>query len=201
MDENVKVLFLDPAGGIAGDMVLAGVTGLGFDPAPVQSALNAAGVDVTITPEPRTIKGIAGFGVRIAYAPDQPLRHLADLTNIVDACGAPQSVAKRANAALTRLAQVEAAVHGATLESVHFHEVGGIDSMVDIIGTFICIEQLGITRVHASTVPLGSGFIDCAHGRIPVPVPATLAILEGIPVTGSDATTEIVTPKIGRAHV
>ncbi len=80
------------------------------------------------------------------------------------------------------------------MASVHFHEIGGIDSLVDILGTFLGVHYLGITQVTASEVPLGSGFIDCAHGRIPVPVPATLAILKNIPVTGSDAATEIVTP-------
>ena len=93
-----------------------------------------------------------------------------------------------------RLAEAEAGIHGCPKEKVHFHEIGGVDSIVDIIGTALCIEYLGIEKVIASKIPLGTGFVSCRHGTLPVPAPATIAILKGIPVYGSGIQHELVTP-------
>ncbi len=121
-------------------------------------------------------------------------RTYRDIRTLIENADLPADVKKTACPHLKKSPGPEAGIHGKDMASVHFHEIGGIDSLVDILGTFLGVHYLGITQVTASEVPLGSGFIDCAHGRIPVPVPATLAILKNIPVTGSDAATEIVTP-------
>ena len=194
VDNIVKILFLDPAGGIAGDMALAALTGLGFDPKPVQQGLNAAGLEVTITPEPRTINGLAGYGVRIEAPEAQPLRHLHDLTAIVDASGAPAEVAARTNAALKRLAEVEAAVHGASLESVHFHEVGAVDTVADVLGAFWGLHALGVERVECGSLPWFGGTVCCEHGVLPLPAPAVLKLLENKPVHQTTVREEIITP-------
>jgi len=93
-----------------------------------------------------------------------------------------------------RIAEAEAAIHGCPKENVHFHEVGGIDAVVDIVGTVLCVDYLGIARVISSRIPLGRGFVSCQHGTLPVPAPATLGILKGVPVYGTQIPQEIVTP-------
>ncbi|MBF0467519.1 MAG: nickel pincer cofactor biosynthesis protein LarC [Desulfamplus sp.] len=96
--------------------------------------------------------------------------------------------------AFEKIALAESAVHGTPIEQVHFHEVGGVDAIVDITGTFLCMEYLGITKVYGSIPSLGKGSVKCSHGVIPVPAPATLKILKGIPVKASDSNMELVTP-------
>jgi hypothetical protein len=92
------------------------------------------------------------------------------------------------------LARAEAGIHGCALDDVNFHGVGGIDAIVDIVGTALCLEKLEINGVTSSQIPVGSGFVDCQHGRLPVPAPATIAILKDIPVYGTDTAAELVTP-------
>ncbi|SLM30315.1 conserved hypothetical protein [Desulfamplus magnetovallimortis] len=97
-------------------------------------------------------------------------------------------------AAFKKIAVAESAIHGVPLEKIHFHEVGGVDAIVDIVGTFLCMEYLGIQEVYASMIPLGNGSVTCSHGAIPVPAPATIKILEGVPVKASGNAFEMVTP-------
>jgi uncharacterized protein (TIGR00299 family) protein len=92
------------------------------------------------------------------------------------------------------LAQAEAHIHGCAVEEVHFHEVGAVDAIVDIVGTALCLEKLGIKKVVASQIPLGNGFVECRHGKLPVPAPATLEILKDVPIYGADIAHELVTP-------
>jgi len=94
----------------------------------------------------------------------------------------------------SRLAEVEAAIHGCAAEDVHFHELGGVDAIVDIVGASLGMEWLAIEKTVASEIPVGRGFIDCAHGRLPVPAPATVALLKGVPVYGTQVSSELVTP-------
>ncbi|MCP4670762.1 MAG: nickel pincer cofactor biosynthesis protein LarC [Desulfobacula sp.] len=121
-------------------------------------------------------------------------RNYKDIKALIKKASLPENVKNNSLTAFKKIAKAEAHIHSKDIETVHFHEIGGIDSIVDIIGTFLCVEYLGIQKVHASAIPLGSGSINCSHGKIPVPVPATLAILKDIPVKPSDAKTEIVTP-------
>jgi pyridinium-3,5-bisthiocarboxylic acid mononucleotide nickel chelatase len=125
---------------------------------------------------------------------DKSSRNYKEIKALIVNSSLPEKVKKNSLAAFEKIARVESHIHGKDIETVHFHEIGGIDSIVDIIGSFLCVEYLEIEKVYASSVSLGSGFVTCAHGQIPVPVPATVAILKDIPVKQSDATTEIVTP-------
>jgi len=125
---------------------------------------------------------------------DSSSRNYRDIRNLIEKSLLPEKVKKNSLSAFKKIARAESAIHGKDIETVHFHEIGGIDSIVDIIGSFLCVEYLGIKKVYASLVPFGSGFVKCAHGKIPVPVPATLLILKDVPVKPSDAATEIVTP-------
>ncbi len=121
-------------------------------------------------------------------------RNYTDIKAMIEKAPLPEKTKKNSLIAFEKIALAESHIHGKDINTVHFHEIGGVDSIVDIIGSFLAIEYLGITAVSASPIPLGSGFVKCSHGNIPVPVPATIAILKDIPVTSSDATTEIVTP-------
>ena len=188
------ILHLDLISGISGDMCLGALVDLGVDPGWLQDRLTPLFKGFRIRAEAVFRSALRAVDLTVAVTDQAASRTYADIRTLIDTADLPPVVRKNSLTAFEKIARAEAAIHGRDMETVHFHEIGGIDSLVDILGTFLAVDHLGITRVTASEVPLGSGFIDCAHGRIPVPVPATLAILKNIPVTGSDAVTEIVTP-------
>lgn len=121
-------------------------------------------------------------------------RSYADIRSMIERSGLPRGVKERAQAIFLRLAQAEAAVHGMSVEKVSFHEVGAVDSIVDIVGVAIGLEALGIEKVTCSPLPMSRGFVRCQHGRLPLPAPATLEILRGVPVYDSGLSVELVTP-------
>lgn len=121
-------------------------------------------------------------------------RNYKDIRALIENAVLSEKVKQNSLKTFQKIAEAESDIHGHDIETVHFHEIGGIDSIVDIVGSFLCVDYLGIETVYASVVPLGSGVVTCSHGVLPVPVPAVLAILKDIPVTPSDAKTEIVTP-------
>ena len=188
------ILFLDLVSGISGDMTLGAFVDLGVDEKWLEGQLKPMFKGFSLRSEIVFPQHLRAVNLFVDINDDKSHRHFTDIKKIIEESHLSEFVKTKSLAAFERIARAEGSIHGKDLESVHFHEVGAIDSMVDIIGTFICVEKLGITRVAATTVPLGSGFVECAHGKIPVPVPATLAVLKGIPVRHSDAKTEIVTP-------
>ncbi|MDT8378946.1 MAG: nickel pincer cofactor biosynthesis protein LarC [Desulfotignum sp.] len=188
------LLYLDLISGISGDMCLGALVDLGVEPKWLQKQLTPLFTGFSIQTAPVIRSALRAVDLTVAVTDQTTSRTYGDIRALIEKADLPPAVRRNSLCAFEKIAQAEAAIHGHTIESVHFHEIGGIDSLVDILGTFLAIDYLGVTQVTASDVPLGSGFVDCAHGRIPVPVPATLAILKNIPVTGSDAATEIVTP-------
>jgi len=124
----------------------------------------------------------------------QPQRNLNDILEMIDAAALGGTVKERAGAIFTHLAQAEAKVHGTAIEKVHFHEVGAVDSIVDIVAACIAIDLLSIDMVHCSAIPLGSGTVSCAHGVLPVPAPATAELLVGVRTADSDLAGELTTP-------
>ncbi|HEX5773860.1 MAG TPA: nickel pincer cofactor biosynthesis protein LarC, partial [Geomobilimonas sp.] len=124
----------------------------------------------------------------------QPHRHYTDISGMIEASSLAAGVKERAQRIFYRLAEAEARVHGVEIGHVHFHEVGGVDSIVDIVGTAIALDYLGVTELHVSSLPLGSGWVETAHGRLPVPAPATAELLKGMPVHGDTGPGERVTP-------
>lgn len=121
-------------------------------------------------------------------------RALSDILSIINASDLSAWVKERASAIFTRLGQAEATVHGVDIEQVHFHEVGGVDAIVDIVGAVIGLEILGVDRVMASPLHLGSGFVRISHGTYPIPAPATALLVRGVPVYATEAKGELVTP-------
>ncbi len=193
-----KIAYLDCHSGISGDMFLGAMLDAGLSLATLKTGLAALPVTgYELMGEIVQDKGIRGARLTVVMAEqEQQPRRLSDIAAILDAATLPAVVRKNALAMFQCLAEAEAAVHGTTLEEVHFHEVGAIDALVDITGAALAIEALGIVQLYASPLPLSSGYVHTAHGLLSVPAPATLEILRRVtapwrpcPVEG-----ELVTP-------
>jgi len=124
----------------------------------------------------------------------QPERRLADIIKIIAGSELPLEVKEKSQAVFNRLAEAEAAIHATTSDRVHFHEVGAVDAIVDVVGTVLGLRLLGVDKVYASPLPMGKGFIECRHGVIPSPAPATLEVLRQAPIYGAGIEGELVTP-------
>jgi uncharacterized protein (TIGR00299 family) protein len=192
----MKTAYLDCFSGISGDMFIGALidAGLSFDELDRKlQTLPFDGYHLEIRKEARNLI----VGTRFLVIPDkkeQPHRNLHTVRDIIDQGGFNKAVKKKSIEIFEDLAKVEGNVHNLPPEEVHFHEIGGVDSIIDIVGTVYGIETMGIQTLSASPLPLGSGFVKTAHGRIPVPSPATIALLKGVPVFDSGLHHEIVTP-------
>jgi pyridinium-3,5-bisthiocarboxylic acid mononucleotide nickel chelatase len=191
----LRVLIFDPFAGISGDMTIAALLDLGLDEQWLRgfvADLGIAGIEIRIERVMR--RGIAAPHVRFEYPPEKAHRHLRHVLEIIDRCSAPDAAKQRAADAFRRIAEAEARVHGTTVEKVHFHEVGATDAILDVLCIMAGVDELGFDDCRTRPVALGSGWIDIEHGRYPVPAPATLGILHGMPVTGTDLKGECTTP-------
>ncbi len=188
-------MYWDCANGISGDMTLAALAHLGVDFTPLTARLAQAGVACVVECREEERAGGPGFRVDVRWQEEaQPLRHPADIADIFRRVTVAERVRERALAVLDALARAEAQAHRIPVEEVHFHEVGAVDTLVDILGVCWGLEELGVERVTASHLPWFGGSIDCAHGRIPLPAPATACLMRGKPVRPTGAQTELVTP-------
>lgn len=150
--------------------------------------------DVRLEVSSGTDSGIVCRRLDVVAGGEPPARTLSMAEGVVTAAGLPRRVEERSLAALRRLAGVEAALHGVTPEEVHFHELGAVDTLVDVVGCFALVEALAVQRVACSPVPVGSGRVSTEHGSLGVPAPATLALLAGVPVWGGPESSEVTTP-------
>lgn len=191
-----KIAYFDCHSGISGDMTLGALVDLGVDVGQLQSGVASLGLaDLKITAETVKKAGFRAIQVRIDHPPEHAHRHLHHIVEMIDrASEIPDSAKQRAKSIFHEVAIAEAKVHGSTIEKVHFHEVGAIDSIADIVGTAIGMDSLGIETVHASPVPTGHGSVTIAHGRVSIPAPATAEILRGVPLAACDVEAELTTP-------
>ena len=196
MTDSCKIAYLDCFAGISGDMLLG--------------ALVDAGLPETILREQLATLALGGFsfssrqrqsgplrGTRIEIEIDQagqPHRSLTDINAILNNSKLSEPVRNRALQVFTILAEAEAKVHGSDIDTVHFHEVGGMDAIIDIVGAAIGFAHLGIDEIICSPLPMPHGWVTCAHGQLPLPAPAVCEILTGVPVLGTDFDRELVTP-------
>ena len=150
--------------------------------------------DFDISVESISRNGIKAQNVNVLTKDNVKSRHYSEIKDLVKNSPLSQDVKQKSLEIFEKLATAEAEIHGQLKEKVHFHELGGIDAIVDIVGSALCLEYLGIKKVIASRIPLGTGFVSCQHGTLPVPVPATLSILKGVPVYGTEISHELVTP-------
>ena len=123
-----------------------------------------------------------------------PARHLTKIKEVIQQSDLNSTIIDQAVKIVHRLGEVEAGIHGTTLEKVHLHELGGVDTIVDVVGALIGLAELKIDKIYSSPLPMGRGFIKGAHGQIPLPAPATIALLKGVPIYGIDLNVETVTP-------
>ena len=187
--------YFDCFSGISGDMTLGALLDLGVPLNWLEDELAAiplAGFKIEVSSVYRS--GVQAKRVSVLVDDPQPERNFGNIKSIIEKSPLPDTVKSDSIGMFSRLADAEAEIHGCSPEEVHFHEVGGVDAMVDIIGTALGIRYLGIKEIIASAVPIGKGFATCQHGRLPVPVPATVALLKDTPVYGTDIEHELVTP-------
>src|SRR5579859_6983792 len=177
-----RIAYLDCHSGISGDMFLGAMLDVGFPLATLHNALASIPVSgYELKLEQFQDKGIRGARFEVALAEqEQPARHFSDIVALLQAATLSPRARERAISMFRCIAEAEAVVHGTTLEEVHFHEVGAIDAIVDIVGAALAIETLGIEALYASALPLSSGHVRTAHGLLPVPAPATLEILRRV---------------------
>ena len=190
----MRLLYLDCISGIAGDMFLAAMCDLGLPLERLQAAVDALGLKARVELEEVKRRGFRAKHLRIDDAPESAHRHLHHIEAMIRSSGLPQRVQELASKIFRRLGEAEAAVHGTTIEKVHFHEVGAVDSIADIVGCAVALDWLGVDRVRCSPVPTGSGMITIAHGRVSVPAPATAALLKQVPIQESAIRAELTTP-------
>ncbi len=175
-------------------MTLASLASAGVSLAEVSRALERLGVDFEIEAETVEVSGVRALRVTVEH-PEQPVRRaFCDIRRMIEAVDLPGRSAERAVAAFRLLAEAEGSVHGRKPEEVTFHEVGAIDSIVDVVGSCVALELLGAWTVSCGPLPMGTGTVPSAHGPLPVPGPATLAILEGSRVRWTEEPHETTTP-------
>ncbi|HBV66410.1 MAG TPA: nickel pincer cofactor biosynthesis protein LarC [Rhodopirellula sp.] len=191
-----QIAYFDCISGISGDMTLGALVDLGADIAGIESAVRSMGLpELRIRSETVKKRGFRAISVHIEHPPEHAHRHLHHITEMIDrASEVPEAAKDTAHRIFRQVAEAEAKVHGSTLEKVHFHEVGAIDSIADIVGTAVALDSLGIDTINASAVPTGTGEITIAHGRVSIPAPATAELLQGIPIVGSNIKAELTTP-------
>jgi len=187
--------YFDCFSGISGDMTLGAFVDLGVPVQWLTEALHKlplSGFELSVTEV--SVHGISAKKVNVHVPKDSGSRNYGQISSMILNSPLSQRVKDRSNAIFDRLATAEAGIHNCSKDEVHFHEVGGVDAIADIVGTALCLEFLNIEAVAASKIPLGSGFVKCRHGILPVPAPATLAILKDVPVCGTEIPFELVTP-------
>lgn len=190
-----RLLYFDCFSGLSGDMTLGACLDLGLEPDSLWVALEQLGLEGFAVHCQKVAKHhLAGTKVSFQVTAPQPHRTYRDIVALIDRAQLPPEVKDLSRGMFHLLAEAESQVHQQPLEQVHFHEIGAVDSILDIVGAAHCCHTLGITRVYASPLPLGYGMIACAHGLLPNPAPATALLLQGVPVYGADVKAELVTP-------
>ena len=191
----MKLLYLDCFAGISGDMLLGALLDLGVSEEHLRSELAKLPLHgYRIETRRVTKQNIVATKFDCITGHEHAHRSYSEITAMIFNSTLPDGVKQRATNVFHALGAAEAKVHGIPLEKVHFHEIGAVDSIVDIVGTCIALKALGVQEIHAAPPPLGSGFVETAHGKFPIPAPATLELLKGVPTQSSPERCELVTP-------
>ncbi len=187
--------YFDCFSGISGDMTLAAMIDAGLDPDFLRDQLSLLGLDGwSLNVRRSSRRGLSGVRFEVEVFQDQPHRDYQDIRNLIAKSGIEDRPKNLALDIFDALAEAEAHVHGVEKDHVHFHEIGAVDSIVDIVGTAVGFEALEITRMVCSPIPVNRGFVKTDHGLLPTPAPATLEILKNVPVKGVESSIELVTP-------
>lgn len=190
-----RIAYLDCPAGISGDMLLGALIDVGWPEQSLRELISKLKLgDVQLKVDRVSKRGISATQVNILSSPHQPHRGLHDLSSIVMQAELTGAIQQRAISALRLLAEAESQVHGVPVDRIHFHEVGAVDTIVDIAGALVGFEELNITEVHCSALPWSRGTVKTEHGILPVPPPAVALLLRDVPVVGADIEGETVTP-------
>ncbi len=192
----MKILNFNSIGGASGDMILGTLINLGVNPEELQNILATLNIgSFSITAVQINEHSLSGTKATVTIGQEaKPIRHLGPICEMISSSSLPEDVKEMSIKVFTNLAEAEAKVHGTTTDHIHFHEVGAVDSIIDIIGSCLAISMLNIDAVIVDPLPVGCGFVDCEHGRLPVPVPATVELLKNHPIEKTDEPFELVTP-------
>src|SRR6478672_7375527 len=192
----MRIAILDPFSGIAGDMTLGALLGVGLDPDWLRALPSRLGLDDVRVDIREVLRGeLVCWKVDFEIPPQPHGRHIKEIRELVARSGAPEHVRARADAAFWAIATAEGEIHGMPAEKVHLHEVGAVDAILDVVGVVWGLELLGVESVCCGPLRTGDGSVRAAHGLLPVPAPATLKLLEGHVVRpGPDGAGELVTP-------
>src|SRR5215831_18471191 len=192
----MKTAYLDAFSGLAGDMMVGALIDCGLDFASLTRALASLPLSgYRLAQNRRVMSGISAVKFEVEVGEPQPERHLGEITAMIDqATALSETVKRRAKAVFEVLAESEGKIHNTPPDLVHFHEVGAVDSIIDVVGVAWALEALGISEVLVSPLPGGRGFARSQHGIIPVPAPATAELLAGFPLRLGDGAAEMVTP-------
>lgn len=193
----MRIGYLDCFSGVSGDMCLGALVDAGVPLDAIEAALRSLpmeGYALSARPVARGGIGATLVEVTLDGAESQPHRGLDDVLEIIRSGSLPADVVERSAAVFRRLAEAEARVHRTDVQSVHFHEVGAVDAICDVVGTVVGLRELGVEALAFSTVMLGGGTVKAAHGVLPVPAPATAELLKGVPAAGGPVDCELTTP-------
>jgi uncharacterized protein (TIGR00299 family) protein len=191
----MKIAYFDCFSGASGDMILGALIDAGVDIQALREGLeelHLSGYDLEVS---RVRKGaIEATDVQVVLSDQVTERKISTIEEIIGRSKLPGEIKETSTAIFRRLVTVEAGIHGIPPEDAHLHEVGGTDAIIDVVGALLGLRLLGVEKVYASRLPLGNGFVRCAHGLLPLPAPATLELLKGVPVAQVDVEGELVTP-------
>lgn len=191
----MKTAYFDCIAGASGDMLLGALIDAGLPAAELETELAKLNIDDFHLHVGKVMKNcFSATKVDVHVHDNAPERYLRDIRDVVENSGVSENVKERAMRVFTRICEAEGGIHGMSFDEVHLHEVGGVDAIVDVVGVLAAVELLGIERVAVSPLPMGRGFIKGAHGQIPLPAPATIGLLKGVPIVGSPIDVEFVTP-------
>ncbi|MDX1661160.1 MAG: nickel pincer cofactor biosynthesis protein LarC [Gemmatimonadota bacterium] len=191
----MRTAYLDMFSGVSGDMLLGACLDAGVELEELEATLEPLGLEgVRLGVERIERHGIVATRCLVEVEDAAGHRGLAEILDLLERAALPERVVERSARVFRRLAEAEAKVHDTTPDAVRFHEVGALDAIVDVVGGVWCLDRLRVERLHASAFTLGSGWVDAAHGRLPVPVPAVWELVAGWPVSGGDVAHELTTP-------
>lgn len=191
----MNIAYFDCFSGICGDMILGALIDLGLDINYLKKELeklNFSGYEIDVKKVEKN--HISSSDVYITVKKDQHHRSLTDINKLIDDSSLDEDVKKTSKEIFLKLGEAESKIHNTSIDKIHFHEVGAVDSIIDIVGSVIGLKKLGVEQVFCSHLPLGNGFVKCSHGIIPIPAPATVELLKDIPVYQTDVDHEMVTP-------
>jgi len=191
----MRIAYLDCFAGISGDMLLGALLDAGWPLVRLQALIAALGLErVQVEAVPVTKQHIAGTHLRITIPEEHVHRGRDDLARMVEKAALPPAITAQAIAVIDALAIAESRVHNVPVEQIHFHEVGAVDTIIDIAGSVLGLHELGIEAVYCAPLPWSHGTVKAAHGILPVPPPAVAVLMEGLPVVGADVRGEMITP-------